>query len=235
VTQARLPSYKNFFQRAFHLKNLCIDEPGCIFPVISPLLGQLTYLELRCSQFPLLPFPFEAILRDGIHLESLRIQDPPSSQTTSIHFRRYSHCLPHLKRFGISFKPAGSPLEWDEDLFPAICDFLYNKQDLATVELVAPKHATYQTHLGFDRRCWDMLPALDHLRYLSITLTNLDSKHCAQFIPRCVTGLALLGKVRENFLTIVSVLDHSRRRISHKHPTDRNLKCTGRSVCSFFA
>jgi len=186
---------KGFFGNASCLKNLRIGSHREIIPFITPLImGNLTHLELNYSPSPPSPFPFEAVLRDGAHLESLRIEEPSSFQTPSVHFRRYSHSLPQLKRFAISFSSPASAAEYDYDLFPTICDFLRNKPGLVTLELVAPNNSKSQKLLGFGRECWNFLTALDHLRCLSMTLTNLDdSEHYSQLIPRSVTSLTLLG------------------------------------------
>jgi hypothetical protein len=160
-------------------------------------MEKLTHLELyRTTSYSTAgSFPFELLLRDGAHLESLRVEGLQSSQTPSVLFRRYSHSLPHLKRFGISFSSPVSATDYDCDLFPAICDFLRNKSGLVTLELIAPSDLTSQRSLGFGKGCWDLLPTLVNLRSLSMTLTKLGrSEHCTQFIPRLVTSLTLLGK-----------------------------------------
>jgi hypothetical protein len=187
-----LNAYKNCFERDLCLKNLCISAQ--LYSFVMPLVGMLTHLELRCRGISPSATLFELFLRDGVHLESLRIQEASLFQTPSVHFRRYSHSLPHLKQFAISLSHPSSPSDYDPDIFPAICDFLRNKPGLVTLGLIAPRNPVVHRHLGFDRRCWDLLPALNHLRALSITLMDLgDSEHCAELIPRSVTSLALLG------------------------------------------
>jgi len=189
--------YQLFVGTAPSLRDLRIGSRHYILPLITPLrMEKLTHLELYriTSYFTAGSFPFELVLRDGAHLESLRAEGLQSSQTPSVLFRRYSHSLPHLKRFGISFSSPVSA-NYDCDLFPAICDFLRNKSGLVTLELIAPSDPTSQQSLGFGKGCWDLLPTLVNLRSLSMTLTKLgDSEHCTQFIPRSVTSLTLLGK-----------------------------------------
>jgi hypothetical protein len=191
-------AYQSFLGSAPSLRDLRIGGHQHIAPLITPLtMGKLTHLELyrTASYSTVASFPFEIVLRDGAHLESLRAENLQSSQFPSVHFRRYSHSLPYLKRFGISFSSPMSPADYDLDLFPAICDFLRNKSGLVTLELIAPSHPLGQRSLGFGKGCWDFLPILVNLRCLSMTLTDLgDSKHCTQFIPRSVTSLTLLGK-----------------------------------------
>jgi hypothetical protein len=166
-------------------------------------MEKLTHLELyHTSPYSTAgSFPFELVLRDGAHLESLLAQGIQSSQTPSVYFRRYSHSLPHLKRFGISFSYPVSP---DGDLFPAICDFLRNKSGLVTLELIGPSNPFSQQSVGFGKGCWDLLPALVNLRCLSMTSTELgDGEHCTQFIPHSVTSLTLLGILGEKVISAV--------------------------------
>jgi len=204
VTWSTLSIHRHFLEDlSTCLQNLRIVNQNFILPLITPLVGKLTHLEMYHTRSSP-PFPFEVVLRDGVHLVSLRIEKTPTSGTPSVHFRRYSHALPRLKRFGVSFPPPEVAAQRDYDLFPAICDFLSNKPCLLTLELVAPNHSVYHQGLGYDRKCWDLLPTFNHLRGLSMTLTNLrDSEHCAQFIPRSVTSLALLGNV--SLQTVVSM------------------------------
>lgn len=162
---------------------------------ITPLVGMLTHLELYLTPPRLSQALVEIVLRDGTHLESLQFEGVWFSEAPSVSFRRYSHSLPCLKKFAFSVLTRIPP-PIDRDLFPAICNFLSNKPDLIALKLVVPTNSTNQANLGFDRRCWDLLPALDSLRALSISLTSLgDSEYFSGFIPRSVTSLALLGDV----------------------------------------
>jgi hypothetical protein len=196
--------YQLFARSAPSLRGLRFGSRHHILPLITPLLMEkLTHLELyRTASYSTAgSFPFELVLRDGAHLESLLAEDLQYSQTPSVYFRRYSHSLPHLKRFGISFSNPVSP---DCDLFPAICDFLHNKSGLVTLELIGPSYPIGQQSVGFGKGCWDLLPALVNLRCLSMTLTKLgDGEHCTQFIPRSVTSLTLLGKLGEKVISAV--------------------------------
>jgi hypothetical protein len=166
-----------------------------ILSLITPLVGMLTHLELYRTPPQLSQPLFEIVLRDGTQLESLQFEGLSICEALSVPFRRYSHSLPCLKQFGISVSlPILTAI--DRDLFPAICNFLSNKPDLIALKLDVPSNSTNHASLGFDRRCWDLLPALDGLRALSISLTRLDdSEYFAEFIPRSVTSLALLGDV----------------------------------------
>ena len=218
------------------LRKLRLPNSSTNTVLVVPLLSRLTNLELYHTD-SVATFPFEVTLRDGIHLESLLIEGSLSLHTPSIHFRRYSHSLPNLKRFAISFRSPISITQYDNDLFPAICDFLRNKSSLLTLELVAPNHMWAQQQLGFDRRCWDLLPALHQLRALSMTLTSMgDSEHCAQFIPRSVTTLALGGNA--NFPDVFSLVRS--RRTSHGEGflilficAHRSHRRIGQNLCDF--
>jgi hypothetical protein len=210
--------YKLFAGGAPSLRGLRFGSRHYILPLITPLLmGKLTHLELyrTASSYPA-SFPFELVLRNGTHLESLLAENLQSLQTPSVYFRRYSHSLPHLKRFGISFS---NPVWPDCDLFPAICDFLHNKSGLVTLELIGPSNSIGQQSVGFGKGCWDLLPALVNLRCLSMTLTKLgDGEHCTQFIPRSVTSLTLLGKLDETVISAVKAFRVCREtQFFHKH------------------
>lgn len=181
-------------QEMYSLRKLCLPNFDSFLLLAMPCLGNLTHLELRIS----LPeiTPFELILRDGVYLQSLRIQNSPTVATPSIHFRRYSQSLPYLKQFGVSFSSPLSPAQYDSDLFPAICDFLQDRHNLITLELVAPSYSKTQMHLGFGERCWSFLPRFNQLRGLSMTLTSsCDIRHLAQLIPRSVNTLTLSGDI----------------------------------------
>jgi len=203
-------TYATFFEQDLScLRKLRIAGQNYILPLITPLMGKLTHLDLYHPTYDLFAATssaqsFEVVLREGAHLESLRIRQSRPSHTPSIHFRHYSHSLPHLTRFSIAFGSPTSAAEYDRDLFPAICDFLRNKPGLVTVELIAPSNLAGHRPLGYDRKCWGLLSAFSCLRGLSMTLTELgESERCAQLIPRSVTTLALTGDV--DFEKVISM------------------------------
>lgn len=176
------------------LRKLSISAKSALAVFITPCLGSLTHLELHNYFSTSDRAAIEIVLRDGASLQSLRINHARSVAASSIYFRKYSQSLPHLKQFGVSFLSPASPAEYDYDLFPAILDFLQDKQYLVTLELVASDCPRAQMGLGFSELCWSFLPRFRRLRGLSITLAaSCDIQHCAQLVPRSVNTLTLSG------------------------------------------
>jgi hypothetical protein len=153
-----------------------------------PVLGHLTHVELSGYWDSNVDNPpFETILAHGISIESLRVSGSLATRH-SAHFRRHPLALPRLREFGFDVNIYHCI---DNDLFPAIIDFLSGRPDLEFLELLpTPPHSSIQ--VGFDKRAWDLMAFMPRLRGLSMTIPGeMSLTICAPLIPRKVRWLKL--------------------------------------------
>ena len=180
----------NFQQLGQTIRRLRMTNRLTLVPIVWPLIGNLTHLELISSwgaagETSLL----EVILGNGACLEALRLVGCPE-QTHSIFFRQFPRSLPQLRIFGLHIS-RGDRVVMDVDLFPAVCHFLRDRPLLETLELMAPAHAIGQA-FGFGPSIWEFISTLDHLRILSARLLNvIPSQTMVGLIPRSVETLTV--------------------------------------------
>ena len=161
---------------------------GWTVATFIPVLGRLTHVELSGYwNSNVNNPPFETILVHGISIESLRVSGSLVSRH-SAHFRSYPLALPRLREFGFDVNIFHCI---DDDLFPAIIDFLEGRPDLEFLELL-PTPPDSSIQVGFDKRAWDLMAFMPKLRGLSITIPReMSLTICAPLIPRKVRWLKL--------------------------------------------
>ena len=191
-TTGDLSAYNDGFQQVGQtLRKLRMAHHSNPVPIIVPLAGHLTHLEL------LAPWGgvdeaslFHVILGSGERLESLRLVGYPV-QAHSVYFRQYRRSLPRLRDFGLRLVH-GRMAVIDPDLFPAICDFLQDRPLLESLELIAYAREIDQTAFGFDVRVWDFISSLHHLRILSANLLHaIPRPKMVKLLPRSVKTLTV--------------------------------------------
>jgi len=191
-TTADLCAYNDGFKQASQtLKRLKMAHQSNPAPIITPLAGNLTHLELvapwgGANETSL----FHVILGSCERLESLRLVGYPL-QAHSIHFRQYRRSLPLLRDFGLRLVH-GRMATIDPDLFPAICDFLRDRPLLESLELVAYAREVDQMAFGFGVYVWEFVSSLPNLRILSANLLNaIPRQRMIALIPRSVKTLSV--------------------------------------------
>jgi len=106
--------------------------------------------------------------------------------TPSSHFRTLQASLPTI--FAINRRIV------DQDLFPAVAEFLRNRKELRTLHLTVPNLDAVQKTVGFDASIWAVLPSLSNLHGLTITYpSDLSPGLASWLIPRSVSALNLDG------------------------------------------
>jgi len=191
-TTADLCAYNDGLKEASQtLRRLKMAHHSSPVPIITPLAGNLTHLELvapwgGASETSL----FHVILGSGERLESLRLVGYPL-QAHSIHFRQFRRSLPLLRDFGIRLVH-GRMAMIDPDLFPAICDFLRDRPLLESLELVAYTREVDQAAFGFGTYVWEFVSSLPRLRILSANLLSaIPRKRMIGLIPRSIKTLSV--------------------------------------------
>ena len=164
-----------------------------VLPAITPVLGNLVYLELSVSASNSgmnASAVVEAILCHDSPLETLGLGLPSfrdSLPWPSVHFRTYAHALPQLRNFAFHF--VRYTLH-DRDILPAISEFLQGRPHLESLELIDD----YDDHTGFHSNDWSFLSSLPRLRRLAMIVPDGFPMHqAAGLIPRTVRSLGLSG------------------------------------------
>ncbi|EGO20315.1 hypothetical protein SERLADRAFT_452993 [Serpula lacrymans var. lacrymans S7.9] len=170
--------------RAFAISNL-----HWRFPTEAISVRNLTQIDFH-GVFPADTHPFSEILSSGHQLESLSLSGlfecAPSSS-----FRLFRSSLPFLRHFAINISGLHRHVT-DRDLIPAISEFLRDRTQLQTFELVVPRSDLLYRRIGFDASAWGVLPSLTGLRSLFITYPkDLSPALAAWLIPRSVRALTL--------------------------------------------
>jgi hypothetical protein len=200
--------YETLRKATTALRRLRLRTGSTMFETITPMLWDLTHLELSSSwQIPGYRSIFEVVLSNGIHLESLRLKGA-ICWPHSPHFRNHPDALPHLRDFGLHF----TAIDYrDPDLFPAISDFVRDRPHLVSLDLVAPSYCYPMCsfdgeRMGLSSRAWDFLPSLPGLtRLYMIVPRGLAIQQAATLIPRSVRSLKLTGGVFQWFHSDVVV------------------------------
>ena len=191
-TAGDLSAYVNDFQCLGQtLRRLRIANRSNLVPIILPMIGNLTHLELFSSWGGAdEPSLFKTVLGNGERIESLRLVGCPM-QTHSTYFRKYPRSLPRLRDFGLHIRH-GPRAVIDPDLFPSICDFLRDRPLLDLLELTAHAREIDQKMFGFDVRVWEFISSLENLHTLSANLLNaIPHQKMVELIPRSVKTLTL--------------------------------------------
>jgi len=167
--------------RALAIKTICWS-----FPADALSIRQLTHLEfggLLSSDM------FSEILSNGHQLESLILSGPLKCAPSSL-FREHCTSLPFLRYFSLDITRLQRQAYLDNDLCPAISEFLRPRTQLRTYRLFVPREE--HRHIGFDASAWGVLPALANLRSLSMSYPNdLSPALAGWLIPRTVQALTL--------------------------------------------
>jgi len=181
-----------------------------IFVTVKSVLRNLTHLELSGAwddyhqETPV----FESILCHGIHLESLRVKGHVLRRH-SVSFRNHPGVLPALRHFGVYFTQS---YVRDKDLFPAICDFLRNRSQLESLELISP-HSRVN---DIGRPCWNILSEFPYVRKLAITIPH-DKPSIPELIPSTIQTLVIASQYEarslEEVIPKVQLSNHIRQYI----------------------
>jgi hypothetical protein len=190
-TTADLCAYNDVLKQAGQtLRRLKMAHRSNPAPIITPLAGNLTHLELVGSWGAKETSLFHVILGSCGRLESLRLVGYPL-QAHSIHFRQYRRSLPLLRDFGLRLV-YGRMATIDPDLFPAICDFLRDRPLLESLELIAHVREVDEMAFGFGEYVWEFISSLPNLRILSAKLLNaIPRQRMIALIPRSVKTLSV--------------------------------------------
>jgi hypothetical protein len=175
------------------LRRIFLHSDRSFFATVKSVLRNLTHLELSGTwdDHRQETSAFESILCHGIHLESLRVKGYVVKRH-SVSFRNHPDALPDLRHFGVHITADGIR---DEDLFPAILDFLRNRPQLESLELISPfchPGATPDNSV-VSSPCWDILSEFPHIRKLAITIPH-DKSSITEVIPSTVQTLILSSK-----------------------------------------
>jgi len=187
-----ISAYNDAFRQVGQtLRRLRMAHQSNPLPIVTPLIGNLTHLELLSSWGrPDETSLFQVVLNNGERLESLRLVGYPM-QTHSFYFRQYPRSLPLLRDFGLRLVH-GYATVIDPDLFPAICNFLRDRPRLEGLELIGYTREIDQAAFGFDERVWDFISSLQQLRVLSANLLHaLPRQSITELIPRSLKTLSV--------------------------------------------
>lgn len=123
--------------------------------------------------------------------------------SASVQFRDFANSLPFLRHFSLVL--LGYRVN-DHDFFPALSDFLRNRTQLRTLQLIVPSADYAHRRLGYDANVWGVLPSLTNLQSLAATLPKDVAAAVAMWlVPRSVQSLSLHNLTTENVIGFVSV------------------------------
>ncbi|EIN05199.1 hypothetical protein PUNSTDRAFT_47032 [Punctularia strigosozonata HHB-11173 SS5] len=158
-------------------------------------LGQLT--SLRFDGFARDAGALAAVLEHGRALETLALELHLDCALSGA-FRKAAAqggragALPRLRRFAFAVTAVSGNVPADPALFPALCDFVRNRQGLRWLRLRAPGSLSGQRKLGYDAAVWGVLPSLPGLRGLGMTMPESVAPQLAMWlIPRGLRALSL--------------------------------------------
>ncbi|KAF8883554.1 hypothetical protein BD779DRAFT_1539533 [Infundibulicybe gibba] len=170
------------------LRTISLNGPVAIFPSEAISIRNLTHISFS-GLFPAGTQAFTDILINGRQLESLTLQCTLGC-TASSQFRSLQSCLPFLRHFSFTVHGVSRRMI-DRDLFPAIGEFLRDRNKLRTLQLTAVDDMI-QRDVGFDASIWGVLPTLTNLRGLTISYPkDLAPGLAAWLVPRSVLALSL--------------------------------------------
>ena len=193
--------YDFLVQNKPSIRYLSLHNPNWAFPTDAISIRNLTNLDFQ-GIFPADSRAFAEILSNGHQLESLRLECILEC-TASTQFREFHNALPFLHHFAFSLM--GYRVN-DQDLFPAISEFLKGRTALRSLELTVPSADWALKRLGYDATVWGVLPSLTSLRSLTATLPKDVAPPVAMWlVPRGVQSLSLQALTPVNTLEFVSV------------------------------
>ncbi|OBZ74801.1 hypothetical protein A0H81_05645 [Grifola frondosa] len=194
--------YEFLVQNKTSIRSLFLHNPNWTFPSDAISIRNLTHLDFK-GMLPPDSRAFADIFENGHQLESLRLQCMLEC-TASSQFREYPTALPFLRHFAFSI--LGYRMN-DLDLFPAIAQFLRDRNALRTLHLTVPSADWAQRRLGYDATVWGVLPSLTNLRNLSATLPKDVAAAVAMWlVPRGVQALSLQAVPGVSTMEFVSQL-----------------------------
>ncbi|KAI0712715.1 hypothetical protein C8T65DRAFT_646692 [Cerioporus squamosus] len=219
--ELRFPRFKHVMQFSYHstggattqvydfleqnkpsIRYLSLHNPNWAFPTDAISIRNLTNLDFQ-GIFPADSRAFAEILSNGHQLESLRLECILEC-SASAQFREFHNALPFLHHFAFSLM--GYRVN-DQDLFPAISDFLRGRTALRSLELTVPSADWALKRLGYDATVWGVLPSLTSLRSLTATLPKDVAPPVAMWlVPRGVQSLSIQALTPVNTLEFVSQL-----------------------------
>ncbi|KAI0743067.1 hypothetical protein C8Q80DRAFT_1108088 [Daedaleopsis nitida] len=219
--ELRFPRFKHIMQFAYHstggattqvndflvqnkpsIRYLSLHNPNWSFPTEAISTRNLTHLDFQ-GIFPQDSRAFSEILSNGHQLESLRLECILEC-VASTQFRECPNALPFLHHFAFSL--VGYRVN-DQDLFPAMSDFLKGRTALRSLQLTVPSADWALKRLGYDATVWGVLPSLTSLRSLKATLPKDVAAPVAMWlVPRGVQALSLQALTPVNTLEFVSQL-----------------------------
>ncbi|RPD68399.1 hypothetical protein L226DRAFT_617558 [Lentinus tigrinus ALCF2SS1-7] len=219
--ELRFPRFKHVMQFSYHstggattqvydflvqnkpsIRYLSLHNPNWAFPTDAISIRNLTNLDFQ-GIFPADSRAFAEILSNGHQLESLRLECILEC-SASTQFREFHNAVPFLHHFAFSLM--GYRVN-DQDLFPAISEFLKGRTALRSLELTVPSADWALKRLGYDATVWGVLPSLTSLRSLTATLPKDVAPPVAMWlVPRGVQSLSLQALTPVNTLEFVSQL-----------------------------
>jgi hypothetical protein len=119
---------------------------------------------------------FDQILSNGHQLETLRLSCELRCVASSA-FRSQADSLPFLRHFAFWVTDISRGIQ-DKDLFPALSEFIRNRQPLRLLTVGCSNQ--YFDTLGFNASTWGVFPSLPNLLGL---MTSLPSDMAAPMIP----------------------------------------------------
>ncbi|KAH7882007.1 hypothetical protein F5I97DRAFT_1911001 [Phlebopus sp. FC_14] len=186
------------------LHSLSITNNLWLFPADVICVRHLTQLEFH-GYFSTDTRAFSEILTNGHQLESLKLSGALECSPSAL-FRQHRSSLPFLRHFAFNITSLHRHVA-DRDLCPAISEFLRDRRQLRTYHLLVPP--ADHRRIGFDASAWGVLPALTHLRNVSMTYPRDMSPALAGWlIPRsvCALTLDLSVPVGEDFTSFMNQL-----------------------------
>lgn len=194
--------YAFLAQNKTFLRTVHIHNQTWSFPAAETLaVRNLTHLDFF-GTFPADSLGIAEILRHGIQIESLRLSCSLECHA-SAQFRDNLDGLPFLRHF--AFTLHGQCVN-DYDLFPAISEFLRDRDHLHCLQLIVPNADWAQRRLGYDATVWGVLPSLTGLKSLHATLPKDVAAAVAMWlVPRGVTTLSLHSLNAGDPVSFVSV------------------------------
>ena len=193
--------YSFLAQNKASLRSVHLHNQTWTFPSEVIAVRNLTHLDFF-GAFSAESQGIGEILRSGIQLESLRLWCSLECHA-STQFRDNLKGLPFLRHF--AFILHGQCVN-DNDLFPAISEFLRDRTHLHCLQLTVPNADWAQRRLGYDATVWGVLPSLTGLKSLHATLPKDVAAAVAMWlVPRSVTTLSLHGLTSSDPISFVTV------------------------------